>query len=91
MTMLTKTSFAKVLSLFLFSAWAAAQSVPVAASHHHVQTPEQPAPLFTGEQVEQRAEVHFDPATNDVMMKLLVQDSAGYSIPGLPSRQFCRL
>ena len=31
-------------------------------------------PLFQGEQGQQRSEIHFDPATGMVTMKLLVQD-----------------
>jgi hypothetical protein len=83
MTMLTKNSFGKVLLLFLFTAWAAAQSAPVAASHLRVRIPDRPAALFTGEQGKQRTEVRFDPATGDVTMKLLVQDPAGYLVPNL--------
>jgi Ca-activated chloride channel family protein len=88
MTMLTKKNLGKILPLFMFTAWAAAQSVPVAASQHRLQVPDRPAALFTGEQGKQRTEVHFDPATGDVTMKLLVQDPAGYFIPDLHRDNF---
>jgi Ca-activated chloride channel family protein len=88
MTMLTKKNLGKILPLFLLPTWAAAQSVPVAASYHRVQIPDRPAALFTGEQGKQRTEVHFDPATGDVTMKLLVQDPKGYFIPDLHRDNF---
>jgi Ca-activated chloride channel homolog len=88
-TMLTRNHFAKVLTLFLCTGLAAAQSVSGAASHHRqVQIPTRPAALFTGEQGKQRTEIHFDPTTSAVTMKLLVQDPAGYFIPELHRDNF---
>ena len=47
-----------------------------------IQTPNRPAsPLFKGSQGKQRTEIHFDPATRTVTIKLLVQDPNGYFIP----------
>jgi Ca-activated chloride channel homolog len=89
MTMLTRNQFVKVLPLFLWTALASAQSLLGAASHHRqVQIPTRPAALFTGEQGKQRTEIHFDPATSTVTMKLLVQDPAGYFIPDLHRDNF---
>jgi Ca-activated chloride channel family protein len=45
-------------------------------------------PLFKGEQGQQRTEIHFDPATRMVTMKLLVQDPNGYFIPNLRRDNF---
>ena len=45
-------------------------------------------PLFQGEQGQQRSEIHFDPATGMVTMKLLVQDPNGYFIPNLRRDNF---
>src|SRR6202051_4633236 len=44
--------------------------------------------LFKGEQGQQRTEIHFDPATGMVTMKLLVQDPNGYFIPNLRRDNF---
>jgi Ca-activated chloride channel family protein len=45
-------------------------------------------PLFKGEEGQQRTEIHFDPATGMVTMKLLVQDPNGYFIPNLRRDNF---
>jgi Ca-activated chloride channel homolog len=45
-------------------------------------------PLFKGEQGKQRTEIHFDPATGMVTIKLLVQDPNGYFIPNLRRDNF---
>ena len=46
------------------------------------------APLFKGEQGKQRTEIHFDPATGRVTIKLLVQDPNGYFIPNIRRENF---
>jgi Ca-activated chloride channel homolog len=89
MTMLTRNQFVRALPLFLWTALASAQSLPTGASHHRqVQIPQRPAALFTGEQGKQRTEIHFDPTTSEVTMKLVVQDPAGYFIPDLHRDNF---
>jgi VWFA-related protein len=45
-------------------------------------------PLFKGEQGKQGTEIHFDPATGMVTIKLLVQDPNGYFIPNLRRDNF---
>jgi Ca-activated chloride channel family protein len=47
-----------------------------------------PNPLFQGRQGKQKTEVHFDPATGLVTMKLLVQDPSGYFIPNIRRENF---
>ncbi|MCU1338001.1 MAG: hypothetical protein JWO19_3582 [Bryobacterales bacterium] len=47
----------------------------------------QPA-LFRGQQGKQRTEIHFDPATAMVTIKLLVQDPNGYFIPNIRRENF---
>ena len=47
-----------------------------------------PAPLFHGLQGKQRTEIHFDPNTNTVNLKMLVQDQNGFFIPDLHSDNF---
>ncbi len=87
--MLTRNQFVKVLPLFLWTALTSAQSLPTGPSHHRqVLIPNRPAALFNGEQGKQRTEIHFDPATSAVTMKLLVQDPAGYFIPDLHRDNF---
>jgi Ca-activated chloride channel homolog len=44
--------------------------------------------LFRSGQGKQKTEIHFDPATNTVMLKLLVQDPHGYFIPNLRRENF---
>ena len=54
-----------------------------------IQTPNRPAsPLFKGSQGKQRTEIHFDPATRTVTIKLFVQDPNGYFIPNLRRQNF---
>jgi Ca-activated chloride channel family protein len=45
-------------------------------------------PMFKGEQGKQGTEIHFDPATGMVTIKLLVQDPNGYFIPNLRRDNF---
>jgi Ca-activated chloride channel homolog len=47
-----------------------------------------PNPLFQGHQGKQKTEIHFDPATGLVTMKLLVQDPSGYFIPNIRRENF---
>ena len=44
--------------------------------------------LFKGGQGKQRTEIHFDPASNTVTVKLLVQDPNGYFVPNLRRDNF---
>jgi VWFA-related protein len=54
-----------------------------------VQIPNRPSnSLFIGQQGKQRTEIHFDPATGLVTLKLLVQDLNGYFIPDLRRDNF---
>jgi VWFA-related protein len=46
------------------------------------------APLFKGEPGKQRTEIHFDPATGMVTLKLVVQDPNGYFIPNIRRDNF---
>ena len=46
------------------------------------------SPLFTGKQGKQKTEIHFDPATGLVTLKLLVQDPNGYFIPNIRRENF---
>jgi Ca-activated chloride channel family protein len=45
-------------------------------------------PLFTGKQGPQKTEIHYDPATRLVTLKLLVQDPNGYFIPNIRRENF---
>lgn len=47
-----------------------------------------PSPLFKGEQGKQKTEIHFDPATGMVTLKLLVLDPNGYFIPNIRRDNF---
>lgn len=47
-----------------------------------------PTPLFQGEQGRQKTEIHYDPATGLVTLKLLVQDPNGYFIPNIRRDNF---
>jgi Ca-activated chloride channel family protein len=54
-----------------------------------VQVPNRPtSPLFNSTQGKQKTEIHFDPATGVVTLKLLVQDPNGYFIPNLRRDNF---
>jgi Ca-activated chloride channel family protein len=54
-----------------------------------VRIPDRPrTSLFRGEQGKQGAEIHFDPATGMVTIKLLVQDPQGYFIPNIRRENF---
>lgn len=45
-------------------------------------------PLFKGPQGKQRTEVHYDPASGIVTVKLVVQDQNGYFIPNIRPEHF---
>jgi Ca-activated chloride channel homolog len=54
-----------------------------------LQIPNRPQdPLFEGQQGKQRTDIHFDPATGMVTLKLLVQDTNGYFIPNIRRSNF---
>jgi Ca-activated chloride channel homolog len=62
---------------------------PRAAITGQIQIPDRPSnSLFIGQQGKQRTEIHFDPATGLVTLKLLVQDLHGYFIPDLRRDNF---
>jgi VWFA-related protein len=51
--------------------------------------PNRPAtPLFEGTQEKQKTELHFDPSTHTVTLKVLVQDPNGYFIPNIHRENF---
>jgi hypothetical protein len=59
------------------------------ATAAQVRIPNRPqTPLFEGHQGKQRTEIHFDPATGTVKLKLLVQDPNGYFIPNIRRNNF---
>ena len=67
----------------------AAVVVAAFAAYAQVKIPNRPAqPLFKGEQGRQHTEIHFDPATRTVTLKLQVQDPSGYFIPNIPRDSF---
>jgi VWFA-related protein len=78
----------KALSVLLCAALVSAESPGRGGSHRQVRIPTRPAALYTGQQGKQGTEIHFDPTTSTVTMKLLVQDPAGYFIPGLHRDNF---
>jgi len=45
-------------------------------------------PLFYGKQGKQKTEIHFDPASRMITIKLLVQDPNGYFIPNIRRDNF---
>ena len=45
-------------------------------------------PQFKGKQGNQKTEIHFDPATRTMTIKLLVQDPNGYFIPNIRRENF---
>ena len=47
-----------------------------------------PTPLFEGKEGKQKTEIHFDPVTHMVTVKLLVQDPNGYFIPNIRRDNF---
>ena len=67
--------------------FAGKQDADKASGQIHVPT-RSSSPLFRGEQGKQRTEIHFDPTTHMVTMKLLVQDPNGYFIPNIRREDF---
>jgi VWFA-related protein len=58
-------------------------------SEEQIQVPNRPPKaLFEGAEGKQRTEIHFDPATHMVTLKLLVQDPNGYFIPNIRRENF---
>jgi VWFA-related protein len=54
-----------------------------------IHVPNRPStPLFQGGQGRQKTEIHFDPATRVVTIKMLVQDPNGYFIPNIRRENF---
>lgn len=61
-------------------------TIPASAQ---IRIPNRPqTPLFEGQQGKQRTEIHFDPATDTVKLKLFVQDPNGYFIPNIRRNNF---
>jgi Ca-activated chloride channel family protein len=59
------------------------------AATDQVRIPNRPqTPLFEGRQGNQKTEIHFDPATGMVTLKLLVQDPRGFFIPNIRQNNF---
>jgi VWFA-related protein len=89
-----------LLALLLMAAPAAVQNLRAgessnnnpaaeASSRGQIHIPSRrPAPLFEGKQGTQKTEIHFDPATHVVTVKLLVQDTNGYFIPNIRRDNF---
>ncbi len=62
---------------------------PQRVSQQQITIPNRPAtPLFKGPQGKQKTEIHFDPSTKTVTLKLLVQDPNGYFIPNIHPDNF---
>src|SRR5690348_571820 len=54
-----------------------------------IRIPNRPsAPLFKGKRGKQRPELHYDPSTSVVTLKILVQDPNGYFIPNIRRDNF---
>lgn len=59
------------------------------AAPQQIRIPNRPSrPLFEGKQGKQRSEIYYDPTTQMVTIKLLVQDPNGYFIPKLRRDDF---
>src|ERR1700735_2139890 len=68
---------------------ASAQTSNDPATQTQVQVPNRPSTaLFQGAQGKQRTEIHFDPTTQVVTIKMLVQDPKGYFIPNIRRENF---
>jgi Ca-activated chloride channel homolog len=60
-----------------------------AESRPQIQVPNRPSTsLFQGEQGKQKTEIYFDPASQVVTVKMLVQDPNGYFIPNIRRDNF---
>ena len=81
-----------LLALLLMAAPAAVQNLRAdgpskndeaaeGSNRDQIQIPtRRPTPLFEGKEGKQKTEIHFDPVTHTVTVKLLVQDPNGYFI-----------
>jgi Ca-activated chloride channel homolog len=75
--------------VFSTIAQSASKSADQPKSGGQVQIASRPtSPLFSSKQGKQKTEIHFDPATGVVTLKLLVQDPNGYFIPNLRRDNF---
>src|SRR5258708_13957199 len=68
---------------------ASAQASNDSTPQTQLQVPNRPSTaLFQGAQGKQRTEIHFDPTTQVVTIKMLVQDPKGYFIPNIRRENF---
>src|SRR5258708_1439924 len=68
---------------------ASAQASNDSTPQTQLQVPNRPSTaLFQGAQGKQRTEIHFDPTTQVVTIKMLVQDPRGYFIPNIRRENF---
>lgn len=73
----------------LHAAGFCAQQHASSAPRQQITIPNRPAtPLFKGPQGKQKTEIHFDPSTKTVTLKLLIQDPNGYFIPNIHRDNF---
>ena len=83
-----------ILAVCVFSARPVAYaSTPQPGSadsgNHQLHIPNRSAmPLFQGQQGKQRTEISFDPQSDVVTLKMLVQDPSGYFIPNIRRENF---
>jgi hypothetical protein len=84
----TKNTLALAASSILMQC-ASAQALDDYTSQTQLQVPNRPSTaLFQGAQGKQRTEIHFDPATQVVTIKMLVQNPRGYFIPNIRRENF---
>jgi VWFA-related protein len=84
----TKSTLALAASSILLQC-ATAQASNDSTPQMQLQVPNQPSTaLFQGAQGKQRTEIHFDPTTQVVTIKMLVQDPKGYFIPNIRRENF---
>src|SRR5258707_5173390 len=68
---------------------AAEKSNPHVSTAAPIRIPNRPqTQVFVGQQGKQKTEIHFDPATGLVTLKLLVQDPKGHFIPNIRRNNF---
>jgi VWFA-related protein len=59
------------------------------ATNRRIEIPSRASsPLFKGQQGKQKTEIHYDPATRVVTIKLVIQDPNGYFIPDIRRENF---
>jgi VWFA-related protein len=84
----TKSMLALAASSILMQC-ASAQASNESTPQTQFQVPNRPSTaLFQGAQGKQRTEIHFDPTTQVVTIKMLVQDPKGYFIPNIRRENF---